>query len=138
MDEAAALRAQVRRLQARLAENGPERPVPAPRGLPTAPVERGAIPQPEPVDCADGEAPARFGLRRGPLRRGRQPKRPRKAVTYLFPRLRGGMEVEDGELLTGLRSLRGALLNASASGLDFDVHCGAAPPARGVASDAAT
>jgi hypothetical protein len=29
MDEAAALRAQVRRLQARLAENGPERPVPS-------------------------------------------------------------------------------------------------------------
>ena len=138
MDEAAALRAQVRRLQARLAENGPERTVLAPRGLPTAPVEGGAIPQPEPVDCADGEAPARFGLRRGPLRQGRQPKRPGKAVTYLFPRLRGGMEVEDGELLTGLRSLRGALLNASASGLDFDVHCGAAPPARGVASDAAT
>jgi hypothetical protein len=33
MDEAAALRAQVRRLQARLAENGPERPLPAPREL---------------------------------------------------------------------------------------------------------
>ncbi len=87
MDEAAALRAQVWRLQARLAENSPERPIPAPRGLPNALVERGAIPQPEPVDCADGEAPARFGLRRGPLRRGRQPKRLRKAVTYLFPRL---------------------------------------------------
>jgi hypothetical protein len=82
-------------------------------------IERGQMPRPEPVDCADGQEPPRFGMRSGPLRRGKMPKRPRKVVTYMFPRLRGGMQVEDGELLTGLRSLRGALARGLVPQIDL-------------------
>ncbi|MBL8614464.1 MAG: hypothetical protein JNM72_02535 [Deltaproteobacteria bacterium] len=110
MDEAAALRALARRLSAQLeAHDKRPKPMQVPRGTPSPVIERGQMPRPEPVDCADGQEPPRFGMRSGPLRRGKMPKRPRKVVTYMFPRLRGGMQVEDGELLTGLRSLRGAL-----------------------------
>lgn len=81
----------------------------APRGGPATVPMRGEVPAPPPVDCTEGSAPERFGLRSGAMRRGRWPKRPRREVTYMFPRLRGGMRVEDGDLLSGLRSLRGAL-----------------------------
>lgn len=110
MDEAAALRSLARRLSAQLELRNPlGTPMAVPRGAPRVEPVRGQLPQPEPVDCADGQAPPRFKLRSGPTRQGPMLRRPRKVVTYMFPRLRGGMQVEDGELLTGLRSLRGAL-----------------------------
>jgi hypothetical protein len=110
MDEAAALRSLARRLSAQLELRNPlGTPMAVPRGAPRVEPVRGQLPQPEPVDCADGQAPPRFKLRSGPTRQGPMLRRPRKVVTYMFPRLRGGMQVEDGELLMGLRSLRGAL-----------------------------
>jgi hypothetical protein len=120
MDEAAALRALARRLSAQLeAHDKRPKPMQVPRGTPSPVIERGQMPRPEPVDCADGQEPPRFGMRSGPLRRGKMPKRPRKVVTYMFPRLRGGMQVEDGELLTGLRSLRGALARGLVPQIDL-------------------
>lgn len=120
MDEAAGLRALARRLSAQLeAQDKRPKPVQVPRGAPVPVIERGQMPQPEPLDCGVGLKAPRFGLRSGPLRRGKMPKRPRKVVTYMFPRLRGGMQVQDGELLTGLRSLRGALARGLVPQIDL-------------------